>query len=104
MRTTLLAAICAAFLLAAPAATAAPTCQDRRGDTVRCGTERAMPVGWTLPPAERLERMKTEPAGPNPATYAGLIAFLIGFFALIALMPDFDGQWDGQEEDEEEQG
>ena len=28
-----------------------------------------------------------------------LIAFIGGFFALIALMPDFDGKWDRQEDD-----
>jgi hypothetical protein len=41
-----------ALLLAASAAQAAPTCQDRHGGTVRCGTSGAMPVGWTLPVGE----------------------------------------------------
>jgi hypothetical protein len=31
-----------------------------------------------------------------------LIAVIGGLFALIALMPDFDGQWDGQEGDEDD--
>ena len=41
MRSILLALTAAATLLAtllaAPAAIAAPTCQDRNGDTIRCG-------------------------------------------------------------------
>ncbi len=103
MRSTLLALIAATLLLAAPAH-AAPTCQDGHGDTIRCGTAGAMPVGWTLPPQQRLERQMTEPTGVSPDTMAGLICFLFGFFALIALMPDFDGHWDRQEEEDEEQG
>jgi hypothetical protein len=31
-----------------------------------------------------------------------LIALVGGLFALIALMPDFDGQWDQQEGDEDD--
>jgi hypothetical protein len=101
MRAILLALIATATLLAAPAAVAAPTCQDRNGDTIRCGTEGAMPVGWTLPPEERSRVMATRPPTP-PANLFGLGLFLIGFFALLALLPDFDGQWDRQELDEEE--
>jgi hypothetical protein len=34
----------------------------------------------------------------------GLTLFLGGLFALLALLPDFEGRWDGQETDEEERG
>jgi hypothetical protein len=101
MRSTLLALIAIATLFAAPAAIAGPTCQDANGDTLRCGTTGAMPVGWTLPPAQRLRVLAERPAEP-PADLLGLGLFLIGFFALLALMPDFDGQWDRQELDGEE--
>jgi hypothetical protein len=75
-------------LMAAPAM-AAPTCQDRAGNTVRCGTQTAMPVGWTAPaedrhfaPADRSEEIKA-------------VAILLLLFALIALLPDFgQEQWD----------
>jgi hypothetical protein len=33
--------------------------------------------------------------------YFGLACFLGGLFALIALMPNFDGDWDRQEDDPE---
>jgi len=101
MRSRLLAIITAAALLTAPAAMAAPTCQDRSGDTIRCGTEGSMPVGWTLPAPQRLQVLAARPATP-PANLFGLGLFLIGFFALLALLPDFDGKWDRQEQDEEE--
>jgi hypothetical protein len=104
MRSTLSALIVAAALLAAPAVTAAPTCQDRNGDTIRCETAGAMPVGWTLPAGQRLERRLSEPQGPNLNTFLGLGCFLIAFFALIALLPDFDGHWDREENDDEEPG
>jgi hypothetical protein len=85
-----------ALLLAAAPGEAAPTCLDRDGVTVRCGAPGAMPVGW-------------EPEGgpaapdtpdPGPAQLAGLAAVIGGLFALLALMPEFDG-WDGRERDEE---
>ncbi|HEY3947844.1 hypothetical protein [Phenylobacterium sp.] len=101
MRPTLLALIAVATLSAAPAAMAAPTCQDRNGDTIRCGTAGAMPVGWTLPAAQRSRVLAARPPEP-PADLLGLGLFLVGFFALLALLPDFDGQWDRQELDEEE--
>jgi hypothetical protein len=94
MRNHLPAILTAAMLLAAPASIAAPTCQDRNGDTVRCGTERAMPVGWTAPAPQQ--------APSAPVDMFALGVFLFGFFALIALMPNFDGRWDPQERDDEE--
>src|SRR5262249_31538461 len=60
MRPLTLAALAAA-MFSAPQALAAPTCQTARGETIRCGTEGAMPVGWTLSAGERLAR----PASPD---------------------------------------
>ena len=87
------------LLLTAPAALAAPTCQDRDGLTIRCGAQGAMPVGWSLPFEER----KFESHGPTAGQLLHLIATLGLLFALIALLPDFDGtssrDWDQQEGD-----
>ena len=106
MRPSILAIAATAFLLTAPAALAAPTCQDANGDTIRCETPGAMPVGWTLPAQERLARQASEPATPLADELLGLVCFLGGFFALIALMPEFDGwnpgDWDRQEGDDED--
>jgi hypothetical protein len=90
-----LACLLIAPLLAAAPASAAPTCQDRVGDTVRCSTATAMPVGWTAPaydrhvvPADKSEELKA-------------VVFLLLLFALIALLPDFEqDQWDQQDADE----
>ena len=92
-----------AALLGPAAALAGPTCQDRSGDTVRCGTQGAMPVGWVLPWREREDRPRPEPV--SPGALIGLVCALGGVFALIALMPDFQGRgggWDRLEEDDEE--
>ena len=76
-------------LMAAPAV-AAPTCQDRVGDTVRCGTPTAMPVGWTAPAWDR----QSIPSDKSEELKA--VVFLLLLFALIALLPDFEQeQWDG---------
>jgi hypothetical protein len=102
MRRLIPALALAAALLSAPAAMAGPTCQDRNGDTIRCGTEGAMPVGWTLPARERAPAASE---APSPAALFGLICALGGVFALIALMPDFQGEqggWDRLEGDDEE--
>ena len=92
----------AAVTLLTGAAAAAPTCQDRNGLTIRCGTQGAMPVGWTLPFEER----RFQPAGPSASELFGLIATIGLLFALIALLPEFDGRrdadWDRQEGDDQE--
>lgn len=102
MRHWTIATATAALLLAAPAAMAAPTCDNRQGETVKCGTPGAMPVGWAPSPADVLDHRET-PRELNPAEAAALIYILGAFFALIALMPEFDGwrdgDWDEQEED-----
>ena len=91
--------VAAVLLLTAPAAFAAPTCQDRHGLTIRCGTEGAMPVGWSLPFEER----KFESHSPTTGQLLHLIATLGLLFALIALLPEFDGRrsrdWGRQEDD-----
>jgi hypothetical protein len=85
----------AALLLAMPAPIqAAPTCQDRAGITTRCGTPGAMPVGWQPSPQELWESELSRPPGPDSEslwTAFGLVGLL---FALIALMPRFDGARD----------
>jgi hypothetical protein len=101
MRTMLLAFIAATLLLTAPAALAAPACQDRSGDSVGCMTRHAMPAGWTLSTEQRL-RMQAERPPVSRANLFGLGCFLIGFFALVLLMPNFDGDWDRQGQDDEE--
>ena len=91
----------AAMAIVAPASWAAPTCQDRNGDTIRCGTPGAMPVGWTLSPEERAEKERLKPpVYPTAAELFEVAAVLGLFFALFALMPEFEGNWDKQEGDE----
>jgi hypothetical protein len=94
------------LLLTADAALAAPTCEDKNGLTIRCGTEGAMPVGWTLPAEERPDRQKFRPAPPGVDLLLELICTLGVFFALMALLPEFEGQraaeWDRQEGDDQE--
>lgn len=95
----------AIVLLAAPAALAAPTCNDLEGHTVRCGAPGAMPVGWKPSP----DILAAQEAEPQPAPLSetqlfGVICFIGGLLALFTVLPDFeDGQgggWDRQEDDE----
>ena len=106
MRTWFRAFAVAAALLTAPAVLAAPTCQDKNGETIRCGTVGAMPVGWTLSPQQRLERQSPKPQYPSTNKLLELIGVMGVFFTLLALMPEFDGQttsdWGEQEGDREE--
>jgi hypothetical protein len=103
MRSTFLAFTTAAILLAAPQGFAAPTCQDRDGDTIRCGTAGAMPVGWTLPADQRQARDMARPPEPVLQELALPILLIGGLMALIALMPRFDGwsagDWDAEDEE-----
>ena len=94
MRRTLVAFITTVTLLAAPAALAAPTCQDVNGYTIRCGTTGAMPVGWTLPLQQRLERDRTSPV--EPAQLLRVICVLGIYFCLLAMLPEFE-RWSDQE-------
>ncbi len=95
----------AILLLAAAPAAAAPTCLDRNGDTIRCGTKGAMPVGWK-PTAQFLwDKEISKPAEQNLDLLAKVICGLALLFAMIALMPKFDGSraqdWDRQEGDDD---
>jgi hypothetical protein len=97
----ILAFVAAATLLAARPAFAAPTCQTRDGETIRCGTPGAMPVGWTMPPEERLEKERLHPPKyPTTTELLEVFCVLGVFFVLLALMPDFEGDWDKQEGDD----
>ena len=91
--------------LAAPAA-AAPICQNRLGDFVHCEAKEAMPLGWHVPDAAYTARVlsRTPPARTGDLLAAG--AVLACLFALIALLPKFDGakgedwsdgDWQGQD-------
>jgi len=104
MRARVLCIALTAGLLAASAAGAAPVCENHYGDAARCGTAGAMPVGQILSPAERAYWRPDTPT--PPAEVFGLVALIGGFFALIALMPKFDGSngagWDKQEGDDED--
>jgi hypothetical protein len=106
MRPSFIALIVSAMLIAAPAAIAAPTCQDINGSTIRCGVEGAMPVGWTLPLQQRLERQMPGPIYSNANALLEAICVLGVFFALMALLPEFDGwragDWGKQEDDDKE--
>jgi len=93
-----------AFLvLSAPAAIAAPTCQDRNGDTIRCNTPGAMPVGWTPSPEVLLAKKSAAPDDSVQALEAAVVVAL--FLAMIALLPEFDGtkstDWARQEGDDD---
>ena len=102
MRSTLLALMVAAVLAVGPAAFAAPTCQDQNGVITRCGTPKAMPVGWTASEAQRAALNGSSDL--NPTEWLALFAIVGGLFALIALMPRFDNaegnRWDRQEGDD----
>ena len=78
-------------MLATPAL-AAPTCQNAGGATVQCATSGAMPVGW-----RSLDAGPSSASPPNLFLVLGLVGVIGGLFALIALMPEFDGGWDEQE-------
>jgi hypothetical protein len=99
------AAFALALSLVAPtlalpvAALAGPNCVDRQGEMIRCGAPRAMPVGWSPPPDEALARLAARSDGLDAGQLIGLVCVLGGLFALFALLPDFDGGWDRQEDD-----
>ncbi len=96
MRRSILIVTAAVGLMSATAL-AAPTCQDAMGVTVRCGTPGAMPVGWTLP-----QELRPASRPIEPHQLLEVLCALGGFFALLALMPDFEGDWDEEGSDEED--
>jgi hypothetical protein len=94
-------ALGAVFIFAGPPAFAAPTCQNLKGETVKCGAPGAMPVGWTLPAQERRQQQPEMAVAVNLPQLMQTLCALGIFFALLALMPDFDGsqpgEWDREE-------
>jgi hypothetical protein len=104
-RPILTLATLAAILAIAPVSLAAPTCRDAHGETRRCGTSGAMPVGWIPREGAGVDRAVDEPSGPTPTQIIGLAGAIGGLLTLVALMPDFEdrrgGGWDRQEGDEE---
>lgn len=92
MRPLIFAAVAAAFLAISSASFAAPTCQDQFGGTIRCGTPGAMPVGWSLPLEQRVQADE-----PDARQLLKVICVLGIFFALMGLLPDFEG-WREEEE------
>ena len=60
-----------------------------------------MPVGWEPSPEQRLNRQQP-PINEN--TFAELLCVMGVFFALMALLPDFDGRGSGDWDKEEGDG
>ena len=87
------------LLVTATPALAAPTCQDRGGETIRCGTPGAMPVGWKPSPEQLWDREISCPPGPGAGKLLGVFFGLGLLFALIALLPDFDGWHEDRDEE-----
>jgi hypothetical protein len=88
----------------APSALAAPICQNRLGDSVRCDAPSAMPVGWKVSPETFTARVLSRAPRPTAQEVEALVVILAALFAIIALLPRFDGSggedWDRQEGDE----
>jgi hypothetical protein len=82
----------------------APTCQDKRGITTRCGTPGAMPVGWEPSPEQLRERELSRPPGPDRGQLLIAVSIIALLFSLIALMPKFDGSqgadWESQDKND----
>jgi hypothetical protein len=97
-RTSIRLGICAISaalaVLAASSARSAPTCWNAAGETVRCDVAGALPVGTALSAEQDLARRARSPDLSAQAAL-GLACVVGGLFALIALMPRFDGDWDG---------
>lgn len=90
-----------ALLVIATPSLAAPTCKTLQGEVAKCGTQDAMPFGWTPTPEQMRERTEVAPA--DAKTVVTAIVWIALLLALIALMPDFQGpngwDWDRQEDD-----
>jgi hypothetical protein len=103
---SLRALLLALGLLLSTPASPAPICFTRAGDTVHCDAKDAMPIGWRLPPDEAARREMNQPH-PSSSDILKVVAVLVLFFALIALLPEFDGardqDWDTQEKRDPDQ-
>ena len=111
MRPTILAFTAAAVLLSAPATHAnlphaAPTCRNENLDPAACGAPGAMPAGWTPSARQVMDHQQSPLPSPSPDDVLDLICVIGGLFALIALMPPFDGRnssdWGEQQSDGED--
>ncbi len=91
------------MLLAGANAQAAPTCLDAGGNTIRCNTQGAMPVGWKPSPQTLLERELSAVPNPGAGALLKIALGLAAIFALIALLPDFDGDWEQRGKDDDKQ-
>jgi hypothetical protein len=104
MRLTVIALV--ACLCGSAPALGAPICQNRLGDLVHCDAPSAMPVGWTVSPRDFEARVLSHAPRPATGELVGVGVVLACLFAIIALMPRFDGSrsedWDRQEGDEVE--
>ena len=101
MRDWIPAALAAALLLSAPGARAAPPCLDDNGVTIRCGVPGARPVGWSPSPDRQWDLQASRDPEPTFAQVVAM-AYVVGaIFALIALMPPFDGSKDGDWDEQE---
>jgi hypothetical protein len=94
LRTLIRLFACVALMLAPVSAVAAPTCQDRGGGTIRCGTPGAMPVGWTVLDHPSAATPPADTDLDDPAVVLKAICIVGMLLALIALMPEFDGRKD----------
>lgn len=94
------AALAVALILVPMSALAGPSCVDRQGEMIRCGTPGAMPVGWSPPPDQARARLAARSDDIGPGKLIGLACFVGGLLALFLLMPDFQGRWDRQEEED----
>jgi hypothetical protein len=91
MRMTVLALV--ACVCAAPAL-AAPICQNKLGDFVHCDAPSAMPVGWRVDDDAYTARVLARTPSPQARELFVLGGVLLCLFALIALLPRFDGARD----------
>ncbi len=105
MRPLVLVLAAAISLFTADAALAGPCCVDKNGDPIKCGVPGAMPVGWSLPPRQLLDREMLHPMDANMNELLKAFCAIGLLLALIALLPEFDGtragDWDKQEGDDE---
>jgi hypothetical protein len=90
----LTALVLVACICGAAPALGAPICQNRLGDFVHCEAKEAMPLGWHVPDDVYTARVlsRTPPARSSDLVAAGMV--LACLFALIALLPKFDGAKD----------
>jgi hypothetical protein len=90
-------AVSCALLLPTAAVGAAASCPADAREPARCAQPEALPAAVGPAPAAPSPEPAVDIPLPSPQTLFGLICVLGGLFALIGLMPDFDG-WGGEQE------